>query len=412
MQKELNIGLFGFGCVGEGLYKVLHNSGLLKANIKTIVVKNRDKKRSLPAETFQYDANHILNDAEINTVVELIDNSAEAYEIVKQALISGKNVVTANKKMLAEHLSELLALAKEHKVSLLYEGAVAGSIPIIRNLEEYYNNDSLSKIEGIVNGTTNYILTQTNLGKTYQEALKEAQVLGFAESDPTLDVQGFDAKYKLAILMKHAFGVAVEEKELLNVGINNLKPQDVTYALEKGYRIKLIAKAQKFADSIVGFVLPQFVTANHAVFNVNNEFNAVAVEAAFSDKQLFTGKGAGSFPTASAVLSDVSALQYQYKYEFRKSYTNRAVFTNNFSLLVFIGSNDLDLLERLPWESIQEKLVNPSYSYVIGRINVSDLKALNLNSNPNLSVIALPDALEEESLVRANAEQESISAAF
>src|SRR3989344_6010574 len=153
-----------------------------------------------------FDAEVILNDSEVNVVVELINDSDAAYVIVKRALESGKHVVSANKKLIALHLEELIALAKANNVSFLYEAAVGGSIPIIRNLEEYYNNDSLSSINGIVNGTTNYILTKTGEGQSFDDALKTAQELGFAELDPTSDVDGFDAKYKLVLLLKHAFG--------------------------------------------------------------------------------------------------------------------------------------------------------------------------------------------------------------
>jgi homoserine dehydrogenase len=233
MRKQLTIGLFGFGCVGTGLYEVLNQSNLLDAKIKRIIVKNRTKKRIIGAEHFGYEAAEILNDEEINLIVELINDSNEALAIVREALSKGKHVVSANKKLIAEHLDELLNLAKENNVSFLYEASVAGSIPIIRNLEEYYNNDSLSSVQGIVNGTTNYILTQANYGVSYADALQKAQELGFAEADPTLDVDGFDSKFKLVLLIKHAFGLTVQPENVFNYGIRQIKPQDVKYASEK-----------------------------------------------------------------------------------------------------------------------------------------------------------------------------------
>jgi homoserine dehydrogenase len=174
-MSHLKIGLFGFGCVGSGLYQVLNRTNQLSAKIEKIVAKDPDKHREQTTVPILFDANEILNDSEINVVVELINDSNEAYEIVKESLKKGKHVVTANKKLIAERLDELIQLAKKYNVSLLYEGAVAGSIPIIRNLEEYYNNDTLTRIEGIVNGTTNYILTKANQGISYSDALKEAQ---------------------------------------------------------------------------------------------------------------------------------------------------------------------------------------------------------------------------------------------
>src|SRR5687767_6085216 len=245
MKKKLTIGLFGFGCVGSGLYEVLNRSKLLNATIKTIVVKNREKSRALPADHFQYDKELILNDPEINLVVELIDDAEAAYEIVTRAIRSGKHVVSANKKMIAHHLDELIALKNQYGVSFLYEASVCGSIPVIRNLEEYYNNDTLKSVQGICNGTTNYILTRLDKeGKSFNEILKDAQHLGFAETDPTLDIDGFDSKFKLQILIAHAFGLITLPDHILNIGIRNIKEQDIRFAKEKGLKLKLIAASE------------------------------------------------------------------------------------------------------------------------------------------------------------------------
>src|SRR5689334_17670460 len=192
MRKKLTLGVFGFGCVGQGLYHVLEETQGLKATIKKFCVKDRTKKRILPADLFTYDKNEILNDPEIDVIVELIDDAEAAFQILKSALKKGKHVVTANKKMLAENLEEIYFLQQQFDRSVLYEGAVCGSIPILRNLEEYYDNDLLTGIEGIFNGSTNYILTKVFEEKrSYLEALKQAQDLGFAESNPALDVQGY-----------------------------------------------------------------------------------------------------------------------------------------------------------------------------------------------------------------------------
>lgn len=395
MSKKLTIGLVGFGCVGSGLYQVLNKSKLIDAKIKRIVVKDPSKERSIEQSNFSYDVNDILNDEEINVVIELINDSDIAFEIVKSALSSGKDVVTANKKLLAEHLDELTSLAKENNVSLLYEGAVAGSIPIIRNLEEYYNNDSLTSIEGIVNGTTNYILSKSNEGIGYTEALKEAQELGFAELNPTLDVDGFDSKYKLILLIKHAFGVTVKPNQVRNIGIKNITPYEVAYAREKGYRIKLFSRAEKLGDSIVGFVAPHFIKENHFAYNVDNEFNAVVVEALFSDKQLFIGKGAGSYPTASAVLSDVSALKFDYKYEYRKSNEIKGIqFSNDFFLKVYVGSPFIDSINEIPFYHVDELFQSENYVYQTGWVKFSELASLQFNNRNDLSIIVLSEALK------------------
>ena len=397
MRKQLTIGLFGFGCVGAGLYEVLNRSNLLDAKIKRIVVKDPTKKRTLSADFFGFEASEILNDSEINLVVELINNSDDALKIVREALSKGKHVVSANKKLIAEHLDELIQLAKENKVSFLYEASVGGSIPIIRNLEEYYNNDSLSSVQGIVNGTTNYILTQANYGVSYDDALAKAQELGFAELDPTLDVDGFDSKYKLTLLIKHAFGTSVNPGNLFNYGIRQVKPQDVSYASEKGYRIKLFARAEKVGNKIVGFVAPHFINSVHPAYQVDNEFNAVIVEALFSDKQLFFGKGAGSFPTASAVLSDISAIQFEYQYEYRKAVKDATpTYTDDFFLRIYLASNSLDKINEIPFYKIDEVFQSSNYSFQTGWVKFSDLKKIDFNNESNLFFAVLPDALADE----------------
>jgi len=397
MSKKLTIGLVGFGCVGSGLYEVLNKSKLIDAEIKRIVVKDPTKERSIPSEIFSFDVDEIISDSEINVVIELINDSDVAYEIVKRSLESGKDVVTANKKLLAEHLDELIGLADRNNVSLLYEGAVAGSIPVIRNLEEYYNNDSLNSIEGIVNGTTNYILTKSNDGIDYKTALKDAQDLGFAELNPTLDVDGFDSKYKLVLLIKHAFGISTSPEDIFNVGIRNVTPHEVNYALEKGYRTKLISRAEKVGDEVVGFVAPHFIKKEHFAYTVDNEFNAVIVEALFSDKQLFIGKGAGSYPTASAVLSDVSALKFDYKYEYRKTDSDKNLkFTSDFFLKVYLGSQFIEAINEIPFYKIDEIFQSEDYSYQTGWVRFSELSTFDFNGRKELSLIVLPEEFKKE----------------
>ncbi len=206
-SNNLQIGLFGFGTVGGGLAHVLDQGKTVNANIKKVCVRNPEKERSLPKEIFTTDPNDILNDPEINLIVELIDDADAAYDIVKRALLNGKSVVSGNKRMLAHHLDELIQIQQEHNVALLYEASACGSIPIIRNLEEYYDNDLLKSITGILNGSSNFILSKMFRDKMdYASVLKIAQDLGFAESNPVFDVDGFDSKFKLVILAVHSLG--------------------------------------------------------------------------------------------------------------------------------------------------------------------------------------------------------------
>lgn len=355
MRKEVKIGMFGFGCVGQGLYDVLHNSKGFRAEIKRIVVKDKNKKRSLPEELFSFDKNDILNDAEINLVVELIDNADDAYEIVKAALLKGKNVVTANKKMIAHHFEELVKLQKETGSSLLYEASACGSIPIIRTLEEYYDNELVNSVSGIFNGSSNYILSKIqNENLDYATALKQAQDLGFAESNPKLDVGGFDAKFKLIIVAAHAYGVFAKPEEVLNLGIEYLQTEDVDFALKNKKRIKLINRVLKLDNNKVAmYTIPTLIEKENPLYYVDNETNAVTVEAAFSDKQLFIGKGAGGHPTGSAVLSDVSANSYDYRYEYKRTFQNdRYTFTNELELEVYVNSHDERIMDELEFSSI------------------------------------------------------------
>src|SRR5512133_1319554 len=227
-REKLRIGLFGYGCVGQGLHDVLNSSKGFKADIVKICVKDRNKKRRISMDHFTYDKNDILDDPSINLVVELIDDADEAFSIVSTAMKKGKNVVTANKMMVAKHFRELVDMQSKYKVSLLYEASAGASIPIIRNLEEYYDNELLYSLRGILNGTTNYILTKMHNGNmSYADALKEAQAKGFAESDPTLDVEGWDAKYKLCILTAHAYGLFLEPDQVFHYGINRISKFDI-----------------------------------------------------------------------------------------------------------------------------------------------------------------------------------------
>ncbi len=397
MKKHLTIGLFGFGCVGTGLYEVLNKTNLLHAKIKHIVIKDPSKKRSIDSSYFSADATQILNDSEINVVVELINDSDAAYQIVTTALKSGKHVVSANKKLIAYHLNELIDLAKENNVSFLYEASVGGSIPIIRNLEEYYNNDSLSTINGIVNGTTNYILTKTSEGESFDLALKNAQELGFAELDSTADVDGFDAKYKLVLLLKHAFGYTAKQEKVWNYGIRQLKTWDANYAREKGLKIKLLAFGTRINNEVIGFVAPHLIPAQHFAYNVENEFNAVVVEALFSDRQLFLGKGAGSYPTASAVLSDISALQFDYAYEYRKTNPDeQLILTEQFKIHVYVSAATKSELDRVNLIETQEIFHGSQHHYKIGWIHYSTIQQFDWNNESGLFLAVLTDRVQLE----------------
>ncbi len=402
-HKQLTIGLFGFGVVGEGLYKILRQTPSLKAAIKKVCIKHAGKKRDAPAELFTTDRDVILNDPDINVVVEVINESGPAFEIVSRALKSGKSVVSASKKMLAEHLTELLALQRETGASLLYEAAACASIPVIRNLEEYYDNDLLHSIKAIVNGSTNFILTkmfEEKLG--FQEALLLAQQLGFAESDPSLDVEGYDAANKWSFLLTHAYGIVVTIDNLVFSGIDHIQAGDAEVAREKHYDIKLVAQAKKLANGkVAAFVLPQFVKQDDHLVFVKNEFNGVVIESGFADKQFFYGKGAGSFPTASAVLSDLSALRYEYKYEYKKLYHHTPhELTDDFYVRVYVSFDDLKYIPKEKFQSIEEWHADSDRKYLIGLIHFRDIKGQGWWRENGTSLVLTPDPIIEDMDVR------------
>ncbi len=377
MSEKIKIGLFGFGVVGQGLHDIIRGQDL-NLEIVKIAIKNPGKKRSLNPKLFTTDHQELLGNPEINTIVELIDDADVAFEIAKQSLTSGKHVVSANKKMIALHLEELVELQVKHGVSLLYEGAVCGSIPIIRNLEEYYDNELLHGISGIFNGSSNFILSKIfNENLAYGAALQQAQKLGFAETDPILDVGGYDAKFKLAIATAHAYGLFIHPEKILNVGIQNLSEHDITFAREKNFKIKLVPTARKISSrQLITYVLPKFVKSDDFLYNVENEYNGVTVQAAFADKQFFFGKGAGGHPTGAAILSDIAALRYGYRYEYKKYHQqNGLIHTNNVNIEVYIRYIHEYTIEKLQIEGITERFSRNNFRYVIGNVSLKNLIA-------------------------------------
>ena len=389
MNKNLKLGIFGFGVVGQGLYHVLEETKGIKAEIQRICVKDPDKERPLDTHYFTFEKNDILDDPEVDVVVELIDDPEAAFEIVKSALKKGKAVVTANKKMVADNFEELYKLQNKYSTALLYEGACCASIPIIRNLEEYYDNDLLNAVEGIFNGSTNYILSKMfSEEKSFSDALQEAQEIGYAETDPSLDVEGYDAKYKLCIILSHAFGIFTQPEAVFNYGIGNISDFDIQIAREKGFKIKLQAMSRKAGDKVNALVMPRFVSNESDLYKVDNEFNGVIVEGAFSEHQFFIGKGAGGYPTGSAVLSDISALTYGYKYEYKK--LNQVLgykLSENFMLQLYLRYKPNTEIEKNLFINIIEEHRTQDNCYIIGQIYFSELIKSNWLKKKNMNVI-------------------------
>ena len=373
--KKLNIGLFGFGTVGSGLYDVLKRIGSKNVEIKRICVRDISKKRAIEAE-FTNNPDDIFNDPDINFIVELIDDADAAYTIVKRALQMELPVVSGNKKMLAHHIEELIELQARYNVALLYDASACGSIPVIRNLEEYYDNDLLTSVKGILNGSSNFILSKIfNEKMSYTDALKLAQDLGFAESNPTLDIDGWDSLFKLIIITIHAFGLYVAPEKIFTYGISNMGDEDIRFANEKERRFKLVAHVEKLeGNKLIMCVMPQLISRNKYIYSVEDEFNGVVIKGLFYDKQFMFGRGAGGYPTGSAVLSDITACLYDYKYEYKKRNDSQLPeYTTDHSFRVYYRYQDYADLDLLKFESVSENYISDDYKYVVGRVSLGEL---------------------------------------
>lgn len=378
-NKQINIGLFGFGTVGKGLYDVLKKIQPENVSIVKVCVRNVAKHSTeAPELEFTSNADDIFTDTRINFIVELIDDAEAAYGIVKRALQAKIPVVSGNKKMLARHIQEMIQLQRDNDTALLYDASACGSIPVIRNLEEYYDNDLLISVKGILNGSSNFILSKIfNEGMNYAEALKLAQDLGFAESDPTLDIGGWDSLFKLIIITIHAFGVYVEPEQIFTFGIGNMNEHDIQFAHEKRRRVKLVGWAEKVdEDKLVLSVMPHLLSKQKYIYSVEDEFNGVVIKGLFYYKQFMFGQGAGGFPTGSAVLSDITAQLYDYRYQYKKLQSQHQLhFTNDYKVRIYYRYDSPATLNLLEFSTIHESYYSDTYKYVVGDIELSQLQA-------------------------------------
>lgn len=313
-KESIGIGLMGLGVVGCGVARTIFEKSDAIAQqvgrpliIKKILVRDLAKKRTfeVSSDLLTTDPQQILNDPEIDIVIELIGGETEAYRYIKEAISRGKHIVTANKEVISKHSSELFALASKHKVDIRYEASVGGGIPLIAPFKRDILANNILAIHAIINGTTNYILTRmAKDGLDFDIALKQAQELGYAEANPANDIDGVDAAYKLAILATLAFRTEIHPDDIYYEGISRLTSRDFRYAKELGYAIKLLAIAKRERNAIQVRVHPAFVPEDVLLANVDGAFNAIQVEGDLVGKVIFYGQGAGSLPTASAVVAD------------------------------------------------------------------------------------------------------------
>lgn len=309
----INVAVLGYGTIGSGVVEVLNTNGESidkrageKINIK-YVLDLREFPGDPVMDILVHDINTILNDPEVNIVVEVMGGIKPAYDFVKEALMKGKSVVTSNKELVAKHGAELLDIAKDKNLNFLFEASVGGGIPIIRPLNQSLTADEIVEITGILNGTTNYILSKmSDDGIDFDTALKNAQSMGYAERNPSADVDGHDACRKIAILSSLAFGMQVDFEDIYTEGITKISDVDIKYVKEIGARIKLFATSIRDKDErVYAMVSPVMIKSNHPLYSVNDVFNGIFVRGNVIGDVMFYGSGAGKLPTASAVVADI-----------------------------------------------------------------------------------------------------------
>ncbi len=314
-MKTIRVGLIGYGTIGKGVFDIVEKQRNffksafgLDIKVSAIAEKNPEVIKNIPTNNVfvTQNSDEIINNQDINIVVELIGGITIAKDIIIKSIKAGKHIVTANKHLIAKFGHEIFPLAQENKSDVYFEASVGGGIPVIKALRESLTANDIIKIQCIINGTTNYILSRIHdEGLSFKEVLKDAQEKGFAEADPTFDVDGIDAMHKVAILTELAYGHKISVENIYTEGIRDITPEDVAYADELGYTIKLLGIIQKQDKNVDARVHPVLLPKSHPLANVNDVFNGVLIKGDFVDSVLLTGKGAGRYPTASAVVSDI-----------------------------------------------------------------------------------------------------------
>ncbi|HMS65393.1 MAG TPA: homoserine dehydrogenase [Ignavibacteria bacterium] len=361
MVKKNSVGLFGYGCVGQGFYHTLINSDHTNIQIDKVCIRDNFKLRNLNNSYFTTDKNDILNNEDYKIIAELTDDPSSSFEIVKNSLGNRKDVVSANKCMIAKNLEELIDIQNNNTGNLLYDSSCAGSIPVIRTLEDYYQSEKIISVRGILNGTSNYILTKMdNNSLRFDEALQSAQASGFAESDPSSDISGTDNAYKTCIICLHSTGILIKSEDILTLGIESVKHSDIKFAKNLDSKIKLLSFINDSDGKFTAFVIPVFLKNGDNLFNVDYENNGLEINGEFTSKQLFTGKGAGSFPTGQSVLSDITALTQGYKYNYYKYKNKRQLNRENvkpdydFDIKIYMSYCNEEYLADLNLHSVKK----------------------------------------------------------
>ena len=378
MNNKINIGVIGFGTIGSSVVKLLVEGRKLfrdrtgiDLNLILVCDKDLTSKRnvSVPKNILTRDADKVIRHPDIDVVVELIGGIHPAKEIVMRSLASGKHVVTANKLLLATHGEAIFKKAQESDRQIYFEASVAGGVPIVKSIRESMVANTFSSIIGILNGTSNYILSQmTSGGSTFKSALKEAQARGYAERNPSLDVKGLDSAHKLAVLSFLAFGKRVTMKDIYVEGIENISPIDIQYAKEFGYVVKLLAIAKRNGNELEVRVHPALLPSEYLLSSVSGVYNAIFIDADLVGKQVFYGEGAGKLPTASAVLSDIMDIAYNVAYG-RK--TNKLIVPKRIEIKKIKKMDDAYARFYVHFSTIDRPGVLAKIAELLGKNNIS-----------------------------------------
>ena len=392
----INVGLMGLGVVGTGVAaKLLGSSSSLaevtgrKINLKKVLVRDllRTRDIQLPADVLTTNAKDILADPDIHILVEVMGGTDPAESYLRQGLSSGKHVVTANKEVMAKSGFELMALARDNGVNLLFEASVGGGIPIVGCMMNELAANDIRSIRSIINGTTNYILTRMAHERTsFQQALLEAQELGYAEADPTNDVEGIDAAYKLIILASLGYRQSFQPADVYCEGISKLEPQDFRYADELGYAIKFLAIANLDAAAVQLRVYPAFVSAEHMLAKVDGVYNAVEVDGSLCGPVLFHGMGAGREPTTSAVIGDLIEVVRKTGNLTQSGYVQAIVDAKNGPLLKVRPIGDLQVRYYIRLEVADTPGVLAQIAQVLGDGQISIAVVLQRDTNPETQI--------------------------
>lgn len=391
MKNRLNIGIIGFGVVGGQTAAILHKKKNIfssyhgiEFNIKKICEVNWKQKREwMPPENLRtQDYQEVIDDPEIDIVVELIGRFQPAYDIIRKSLENGKAVVTANKYVLSKKLIELIEIANKNHAYLGFEASVGGAIPIVKGLKESFAANRVSKIIGILNGTTNFILSaMTKKSQRFEDALLAAQSLGYAESDPSLDISGRDSAQKLAIISTYAFHCSISDDDFLIEGIDRIEPEDVEFASEFGYRIKLLAIAKRIDNTISLRVHPALIPKDHMLSDVEGVYNSVYLEGDLFGKSLLYGEGAGGKAASSAVLADIM--------EIGKKLSVNTHFSEHFPIEPRISILPVDKIETryyLRFTAVDKPGVLAKIADILGRNSISIASVIQKKENPEKAV--------------------------